>query len=145
MISTASPTLTNPNHSISSLNLSHRFMLYLAYEGERTIRGHYVKRGGLMYGNVSEEGHVEVNFIYEPPHQGMEDNLILMRDIEEKKRVEAITLGLGMRKLHSESELKEWVTAVVKLEINEDGGADVHFKAFQMSDMYVRLFREGWL
>ncbi|KAL0866061.1 hypothetical protein Bca101_045179 [Brassica carinata] len=138
-------------------------MLYLAYEGERTIRGvtptdfisfdrncanasqHYVKRGGLMYGNVSEEGHVEVNFIYEPPHQGMEDNLILMRDIEEKKRVEAITLGLGMRKLHSESELKEWVTAVVKLEINEDGGADVHFKAFQMSDMYVRLFREGWL
>ncbi|WZZ18238.1 hypothetical protein YC2023_111327 [Brassica napus] len=30
---------------------------------------------------------------------------------------------------------------VVKLEINEDGGADVHFKAFQMSDMYVR---EGW-
>ncbi|XP_010520639.1 PREDICTED: NPL4-like protein 1, partial [Tarenaya hassleriana] len=46
--------------------------------------------------------------------------------------------------LHAESELKEWVTAVVKLEVNEDGGADVHFEAFQMSDMCVRLFKEGW-
>ncbi|KAF8080549.1 hypothetical protein N665_0935s0008 [Sinapis alba] len=221
--------MTDPNLPISSLNLSHGSILYLAYEGERTIRGgptvtpagsfgrkmtvddliarqmrvsrqekshcdsvsfdrdcanafqHYVneslafavKRGGFMYGNVSEEGQVEVNFIYEPPQQGMEDNLMLMRDAEEEKRVDAIALGLGMRRvgfifnqtvtqdkkeytlsnvevllaaqLHAESELKEWVTAVVKLEINEDGGgADVHFEAFQMSDMCVRLFREGW-
>lgn len=220
--------MTDPNLSISSLNLSHGSILYLAYEGERTIRGgpavtpagsfgrkmtvddliarqmrvsrqekshcdsvsfdrdcanafqHYVneslafavKRGGFMYGSVSEGGEVEVNFVYEPPQQGMEDNLILMRDAEEEKRVDAIALGLGMRRvgfifsqtvtqdkkeytlsnvevllaaqLHAETELKEWVTAVVKLEINEDGGADVHFEAFQMSDMCVRLFREGW-
>ncbi|CAE6081468.1 unnamed protein product [Arabidopsis arenosa] len=220
--------MADPNLRISSLNLAHGSMLYLAYEGERTIRGgpavtpagsfgrkmtvedliarqmrvgrqekshcdsvsfdrdcanafqHYVneslafavKRGGFMYGNVSEEGQVEVNFIYEPPQQGMEDNLILMRDTEEEKRVDAIALGLGMRKvgfifnqtvtqdkkeytlsnvevllaaqLHAESELKEWVTVVVKLEINEDGAADVHFEAFQMSDMCVRLFKEGW-
>ncbi|CAF1842279.1 hypothetical protein HID58_060417 [Brassica napus] len=220
--------MTDPNLPISSLNLSHGSILYLAYEGERTIRGgpavtpagsfgrkmtvddliarqmrvsrqekshcdsvsfdrdcanafqHYVneslafavKRGGFMYGSVSEGGEVEVNFVYEPPQQGMEDNLILMRDAEEEKRVDAIALGLGMRRvgfifsqtvtqdkkeytlsnvevllaaqLHAETELKEWVTAVVKLEINEDGGADVHFEAFQMSDMCVRLFREGW-
>ncbi|XP_009138679.1 NPL4-like protein 1 [Brassica rapa] len=220
--------MTDPNLPISSLSLSHGSILYLAYEGERTIRGgpavtpagsfgrkmtvddliarqmrvsrqekshcdsvsfdrdcanafqHYVneslafavKRGGFMYGSVSEGGEVEVNFVYEPPQQGMEDNLILMRDAEEEKRVDAIALGLGMRRvgfifsqtvtqdkkeytlsnvevllaaqLHAESELKEWVTAVVKLEINEDGGADVHFEAFQMSDMCVRLFREGW-
>ncbi|CAH8329210.1 unnamed protein product [Eruca vesicaria subsp. sativa] len=220
--------MTDPNLPISSLNLSHGSILYLAYEGERTIRGgpavtpagsfgrkmtvddliarqmrvsrqekshcdsvsfdrdcanafqHYVneslafavKRGGFMYGSVSEGGEVEVNFVYEPPQQGMEDRLILMRDAEEEKRVDAIALGLGMRRvgfifnqtvtqdkkeytlsnvevllaaeLHAESELKEWVTAVVKLEINEDGGADVHFEAFQMSDMCVRLFREGW-
>lgn len=220
--------MTDPNLPISSLNLSHGSILYLAYEGERTIRGgpavtpagsfgrkmtvddliarqmrvsrqekshcdsvsfdrdcanafqHYVneslafavKRGGFMYGSVSEGGEVEVNFVYEPPQQGMEDNLILMRDAEEEKRVDAIALGLGMRRvgfifsqtvtqdkkeytlsnvevllaaqLHAESELKEWVTAVVKLEMNEDGGADVHFEAFQMSDMCVRLFREGW-
>lgn len=221
--------MTDPNLPLSSLSLSHGSILYLAYEGERTIRGgpavtpagsfgrkmtvddliarqmrvsrqekshcdsvsfdrdcanafqHYVndslafavKRGGFMYGSVSEEGQVEVNFVYEPPQQGMEDNLILMRDDEEEKRVDAIALGLGMRRvgfifsqtvtqdkkeytlsnvevllaaqLHAESELKEWVTAVVKLEVNEEeGGADVHFEAFQMSDMCVRLFKEGW-
>ncbi|CAH8368574.1 unnamed protein product [Eruca vesicaria subsp. sativa] len=222
--------MTNPNLPISSLNLSHGSILYLAYEGERTIRGgpavtpagsfgrkmtvddliarqmrvsrqekshcdsvsfdrdcanafqryvneslaFAVKRGGFMYGTVSEEGEVEVDFVYEPPQQGKDDDLILMRDFEEERRVDAIALGLGMRKvgfifnqtvaqgnkeytlsnvevllaarLHAESELKEWVTAVVKLEVNEDGGggADVHFEAFQMSDMCVRLFREGW-
>ncbi|KFK37550.1 hypothetical protein AALP_AA4G271300 [Arabis alpina] len=220
--------LTDPNLRLSSLNLSHGSMIYLAYDGERTIRGgpavtpagsfgrkmtvddliarqmrvsrqekshcdsvsfdrdcanafqHYVneslafavKRGGFMYGTVTEEGQVEVDFIYEPPQQGTEANLILMRDAEEEKRVDAIAMGLGMRKvgfifnqtvmqdkteytlsnaevlqaaeLHAESELQEWVTAVVKLEVNEDGGADVHFEAFQMSDMCIRLFKEGW-
>ncbi|CAA2972617.1 NPL4 2 [Olea europaea subsp. europaea] len=131
-----------------------------------------VKRAGLMYGTVSPEGKVEVDFIYEPPQQGTEENLMLFRDPEEEKLVEAIALGLGMKRvgfiftqtvsqdkkdytmsnaeilqaveLHTESDLKEWVTAVVKLEVNEDGGADVHFEAFQMSDMCVRLFKEGW-
>lgn len=28
-----------------------------------------VKRGGIMYGTVSPEGKVEVDFIYEPPQQ----------------------------------------------------------------------------
>uniref|UniRef100_A0A1J3GMR5 NPL4-like protein 2 n=1 Tax=Noccaea caerulescens TaxID=107243 RepID=A0A1J3GMR5_NOCCA len=220
--------LSDPNLRLSSLNIGHGSMVYLAYEGERTIRGgpavtpagsfgrkmtvddliarqmrvtrqekshcdavsfdrdcanafqHYVneslafavKRGGFMYGTVTEEGQVEVDFIYEPPQQGTEANLILMRDAEEEKRVDAIAMGLGMRRvgfifsqtvmqdktgytlsntevlqaaeLHAESELQEWVTAVVKLEVNEDGGADVHFEAFQMSDMCIRLFKEGW-
>lgn len=46
--------------------------------------------------------------------------------------------------LHAESGLKEWVTALVKLKVNDDGVADVHFEAFQMSDMCVRLFKEDW-
>ncbi|PPD77430.1 hypothetical protein GOBAR_DD25643 [Gossypium barbadense] len=131
-----------------------------------------VKRGGFMYGTVSEEGRVEVDFIYEPPQQGMEDDLILLRDPEEEKLVDAIAAGLGRKRvgfiftqtimqdkkdynfsnkevlqaaeLHAESGLKEWVTVVVKLEANEDGDADVHFEAFQMSDMCVKLFKEGW-
>ncbi|CAL0310043.1 unnamed protein product [Lupinus luteus] len=133
-----------------------------------------VKRGGFMYGTVSDEGEVEVDFIYEPPQQGFEENLVIFRDPEEEKAVEAIALGLGMRKVgfiftqtvsqdkkdytlsnreviqaaefHAESGLKEWVTAVVKLEVNEemDGAADVHFEAFQMSDVCVKLFKEGW-
>ncbi|PIN08189.1 Nuclear pore complex, rNpl4 component (sc Npl4) [Handroanthus impetiginosus] len=219
--------MADPNTRVSSLNIAHGSIIYLAYEGERTVAGpafhpsgsfgkkmtmddliakqmritrqenphcelvsfdrdtanafqHYVneslafavKRGGFMYGTVSEEGKVEVNFIYEPPQQGTEENLILLRDPDEEKLVEAIALGLGMRRvgfifsqtisqdkkdytmsnaeilqaaeLHAEGDLKEWVTAVVKLEVNEDGGADVHFEAFQMSDMCVRLFKEGW-
>ncbi|CAL9237341.1 unnamed protein product [Arabidopsis halleri] len=224
----ASTDLTDPNLPLSSLNLGHGSMLFLAYDGERSIPGappatpagsfgrkmtvddliarqmrvtrqetshcdsvsfdrdcanafqHYVndslafavKRGGFMYGTVTEEGQVEVDFIYEPPQQGTEANLILMRDADEEKRVDAIAMGLGMRKvgfifnqtvlqdkteytlsnaevlqaaeLHAEGELQEWVTAVVKLEVNEDGGADVHFEAFQMSDMCIRLFKEEW-
>ncbi|XP_042516802.1 NPL4-like protein 1 [Macadamia integrifolia] len=225
--------VSNPQTLISSLGISHGSMIYLAYEGERTVAGlsgrtgrtvtpagsfgrkmtmddliakqmrvtrqekphcesvsfdrdaassfqHYVneslafavKRGGFMYGTVSGDGKVEVNFIYEPPQQGTEDNLILMRNPDEENIVEAISLGLGMRKvgfiftqtigqnkkgytmsnseilqaaeLHGQSGLKQWITAVVKLEVNEDGGADIHFEAFQMSDMCVRLFKEGW-
>ncbi|KAA8549220.1 hypothetical protein F0562_000904 [Nyssa sinensis] len=219
--------MSNPQTLISSLGITHGSMIYLAYEGERTVAGpnfhpsgsfgrkmtmddliakqmrvtrqenphcelvsfdrdaanafqHYVneslafavKRGGIMYGTVSPEGKVEVNFIYEPPQQGTEENLILLRDPDEENLVEAIAMGLGMRKvgfiftqtisqnkkdytmsnaeilqaveLHGQSDLKEWVTAVVKLEVNEDGGADVHFEAFQMSDICVRLFKEGW-
>ncbi|XP_043721728.1 NPL4-like protein 1 [Telopea speciosissima] len=219
--------MSNPQTLVSSLGISHGSMIYLAYEGERTVAGpavkpsgsfgrkmtmddliakqmrvgrqenphcesvsfdrdtanafqHYVneslafavKRGGFMYGTVSSDGKVEVDFIYEPPQQGTEENLILLRDPDEENLVEAIALGLGMRKvgfiftqtvgqnkkdytlsnseilqaaeLHGQNDLKEWVTAVVKLEVNEDGGADVHFEAFQMSDMCVRLFKEGW-
>ncbi|XP_019188390.1 PREDICTED: NPL4-like protein 2 [Ipomoea nil] len=219
--------MSNPHAPLSSLNIAHGSIVYLAYDGERTVAGpafhpagsfgrkmtmddliakqmrvsrqedphcelvsfdrdaanafqHYVnetlafavKRGGFMYGTVSPEGKVEVDFIYEPPQQGTEDKLLLLRDPDEEKIVDAIAIGLGMRKvgfiftqsvtqdkkdytmsnsevlqaaeLHGEGELKEWVTAMVKLEVNEDGGADVHFEAFQMSDICIRLFKEGW-
>ncbi|PSS06427.1 NPL4-like protein [Actinidia chinensis var. chinensis] len=219
--------MANPQAPISGIGIGHGSMIYLSYDGERTVAGpnfnpagsfgrkmtmddliakqmrvtrqenphcelvsfdrdaanafqHYVneslafavKRGGIMYGTVSPEGKVEVDFIYEPPQHGTEENLVLLRDPDEERLVEAIALGLGMRKvgfiftqtigqnkkdytlsnaeilqaaeLHAEGDLKEWVTAVVKLEVNEEGGADVHFEAFQMSDMCIRLFKEGW-
>ncbi|CAH9133956.1 unnamed protein product [Cuscuta epithymum] len=219
--------LSNPLAPISSVNIGHGSIIYLSYEGERTVAGpafnpagsfgkkmtmddliakqmrvsrqeephcelvsfdrdaanafqHYVnetlafavKRGGFMYGTVSPEGKVEVNFIYEPPQQGTEDRLLLLRDPLEEKLVDAIAKGLGMSRvgfiftqtvtqdkkdytmsnaeilqaaeLHGESDLKEWVTAMVKLEVSEDGGADVHFEAFQISDVCIRLFKEGW-
>lgn len=219
--------LSDLSARLSSFNIAHGSIVYLAYEGERTVAGpafhragsfgkkmtvddliakqmritrqekahcehvsfdhdaahvfqqyvneslaFAVKRGGFMYGTVLEEGKVEVDFIYEPPQHGTEENLTLLRDPDEEKLVEAIALGLGMRRvgfiftqtisqdkkdytmsssevlqameLHTEGGLKEWVTAVVKLEVNEDGGGDVHFEAFQMSDMCIRLFKEGW-
>ncbi|KAG6554767.1 hypothetical protein Mapa_003786 [Marchantia paleacea] len=131
-----------------------------------------VKRGGFMYGTVGEEGEVKVEFIYEPPQHGSEESLLLLRDPEEEKNVEAIATGLGMRRvgfiftqtvsqnkrdytlssveikqaaeLHAESGFEGWATAIVKLEVNEEGGADVHFEAFQLSDQCVKLYKEGW-
>ncbi|XP_044504038.1 NPL4-like protein 1 [Mangifera indica] len=219
--------MSNPDTPLSSLNISHGSIIFLSYEGERSIKGptfhpagsfgrkmtmddliakqmrvtrqenphcesvsfdrdcadafqHYVneslafavKRGGFMYGTVSEDKKVEVNFIYEPPQQGTEEVLYMLRDPEEEKLVDGIAAGLGMKKVgfiftqtimqnkkdytlsnrdvlqaveyHAESDMEEWVTAVVKLEVNEDGTAAIHFEAFQMSDMCVRLFKEGW-
>lgn len=220
----------DPSATISSLGLSHGSIIFLSYDGQRSVVGpapsispagsfgrnkmtiddliarqmrvsrqesphcdsvsfdrgaadafqRYVgdalafaiKRGGFMYGSVGADGRVLVDFIYEPPQQGTEDALILLRDPDEEALVEAVALGLGMRRvgfiftqtvgqnkadytmsaaevlqaaeMHATSGIKEWVTAIVKLEVNEDGGADVHFEAFQMSDMCVRLFKEGW-
>ena len=219
--------MEDPNMPLSSLGIGQGYVVYLSYEGERSIVGprvnvnpagsfgkkmtmtdliarqvrierqdkphcgsvsfdrdaanafqQYVnenlafaiKRGGFKYGTVSEGGDVAVNFIYEPPQQGTEDNLLLFRDPDEEKQMEAIAIGLGMRRvgfiftqtitqgkkdytlsnteirqaveLHAENELKEWVTALVKLEVNEEGGADVHFEAFQLSDQCVKLFKE---
>ncbi|KAL0341212.1 UNVERIFIED_CONTAM: NPL4-like protein 1 [Sesamum radiatum] len=161
--------MSDPSARLSSLNVAHGSVVYLAYEGQRTVAGPAFHRAGSF---VSEEGKVEVDFIYEPPQRGTEENLMLLRDPDEEKLVEATALGLGMRRvgfiftqtihqnkkdytmsnaevlqaveLHAEGNLKEWVTAVVKLEVNEDGGADVHFEAFQLSDMCIRLFKEGW-
>ncbi|KAH9329115.1 hypothetical protein KI387_001223, partial [Taxus chinensis] len=131
-----------------------------------------IKRGGFMYGRVSEEGEVSVDFIYEPPQQGTENNLFLLRDPDEEKLVEGIATGLGMRRVgfifnqtithgnrdytlsnleiqqaaevHAESGLKEWATALVKLEVNENGEQDVHFESFQLSDQCVKLYKDGW-
>lgn len=135
-----------------------------------------VKRGGFLYGEVSSDSSVSVQFIYEPPQQGTEDALALLRDLEEERLVDAIAAGMGMRRigflftqavgrrksetgeytlsgrevaqavaLQAEGGPEEWVTGVVKLEVDEDGGADVHFEAFQMSDMCLKLFRDGLL
>ncbi|KAJ0977685.1 hypothetical protein J5N97_013159 [Dioscorea zingiberensis] len=146
---------------------AHAFQLYV----NETL-AFAVKRGGFMYGRVGEGGVVFVDFIYEPPQQGTEDALLLLRDPDEEALVEAIAAGLGMRRvgfvftqsvgrmgkgeytlsarevlqaaeLHAEGGIEEWVTALVKLEVNEDGAADVHFEAFQMSDNCVKLFKDG--
>ncbi|CAL9200245.1 unnamed protein product [Musa hybrid cultivar] len=117
---------------------------------------------------------VVVDFVYEPPQQGSEDAATLFRDPDEEALVEAIAAGLGMRRvgfifsqavgrkagtaeytmsgrevlqaaeMQAEGGIPEWVTAIVKLKVGEDGAADVHFEAFQMSDTCIRLFKEGW-
>ncbi|XP_072954682.1 NPL4-like protein [Typha angustifolia] len=144
---------------------AHAFQLYVS-----DSLAFAVKRGGFLYGKVSSDGVVAVDFIYEPPQSGTEDALALHRDPEEERLVEAIAAGMGMRRvgfvftqavgrkgsetgeytmsgrevlqaaeLQAEGNIKEWVTAVVKL----DTAGDVHFEAFQMSDVCVRLAKEG--
>lgn len=125
-----------------------------------------------MYGTANDDNDVSVDFIYEPRQQGSEESLLLLRDPEEERQVDAIAIGLGMRRvgfiftqtvsqnkrdytlsnieirqaaeLHAESGFDGWVTAVVKLEVNDEGSADVHFEAFQLSDQCVKLWKTGW-
>ena len=136
-----------------------------------------VKRAGFLYGRVdAETKEVFVDFIYEPPQQGAEDVVHLMRDPDEEARVYAIAEGLGMRRvglvftqavgrkasetgeytmsnrevvqaaqLQAEGGIPEWITAIVKLEVGDDGTGDVHFEAFQMSEICVKLFKDGVL
>jgi nuclear protein localization protein 4 homolog len=136
-----------------------------------------VKRAGFLYGRIdAETKEVLVDFIYEPPQQGFEDVVHLMRDPDEEARVDTIAEGLGMRRvglvftqavgrrasktgeytmsnrevvqaaqLQAEGGTPEWVTAIVKLEVGDDGTGDVHFEAFQMSEICVKLFKDGVL
>uniref|UniRef100_A0A804MMU4 NPL4-like protein 1 n=1 Tax=Zea mays TaxID=4577 RepID=A0A804MMU4_MAIZE len=47
--------------------------------------------------------------------------------------------------LQAEGGIPKWVTAIVKLEVGDDGTGDVHFEAFQMSEICVKLFKDGVL
>jgi len=104
-------------------------------------------------------------------HSKAEDRLLLMKDMEEEKHTNISAAALGLRKgfiftqtvrqskrdytlssieirqaaqLHVESRFECWATAIVKLEGNDEGGTDVHFEAFQLSDQCVKLYKEGW-
>ncbi|CAI7854242.1 unnamed protein product [Closterium sp. NIES-53] len=56
-----------------------------------------IKRGGFLFGEVREDGHVLVDFIYEPPQHGTEHTLQVFHNEAEEKAVAAIAAGLGMR------------------------------------------------
>ncbi|WOL12284.1 NPL4-like protein isoform X1 [Canna indica] len=149
---------------------AHAFQLYAA----DTLAFAVKRAGFLYGRVDEVEHSVAVDFIYEPPQQGSEDASVLFRNPDEEALVEAIAASLGMRRvgfiftqavgrkagtaeytmsgrevlqaveMQAEGGIPEWVTAIVKLEVAEDGAADVHFEAFQMSDMCVRLFKEDW-
>ena len=55
-----------------------------------------MKRDGIMYGNMDRKNYVSVEFICEPPQQGVE----IWQAAE----------------LHAENEFNSWLTTVVKLE-----------------------------
>ena len=83
-----------------------------------------MKRDGIMYGNMDRKNDVSVEFICELPQQGAE--------------------VWQAAELHAKNDFNAWVMAVVKLEKDTDGGTDVHFEAFQLSDQCIELWKDGW-
>ncbi|KAG6535007.1 NPL4-like protein [Zingiber officinale] len=162
----------SPHCSTASFDrdAANAFQLYAA----DTLAFSVKRAGFLYGRVDEEDHSVAVDFIYEPPQQGSEDVAALFRNPDEETLVEVIAASLGMRRvgfiftqavgrkagtaeytmsgrevlqaveMQAEGGISEWVTAVVKLEVAEDGASDVHFEAFQMSDMCVRLFKEEW-
>ncbi|CAI5484928.1 unnamed protein product [Closterium sp. Yama58-4] len=161
-----------------------------------------IKRGGFLFGEVREDGHVLVDFIYEPPQHGTEHTLQIFPNEEDQQAQEhSLTLsasdlllsarlhcataressgekaagegeesaggtgnagaqaggrgngdgaagGEGEKKGGEEvgEPFKYFAVVLVKLLVDEegDGGGDVHFEAFQLSDQCLKLYREGW-
>ncbi|KXZ49382.1 hypothetical protein GPECTOR_21g608 [Gonium pectorale] len=135
-----------------------------------------IKRGGLLYGEVEEDGTVKVDFIYEPPQEGTVDKLSMQRHTPEEAQVDLLAQLLGYRKvgfifcqsvkaqkaaaegdyiintdeLISMAAMQDEIgehcaTALVTLVEEPETGPQVHFEAFQCSDLAVRLVREGWV
>ncbi|KAL4856070.1 NPL4-like protein 1 [Chlorella vulgaris] len=128
-----------------------------------------IKRGGILYGTVDDEGQVQVHAIYEPPQQGSADSLSLERGTEEEALADFIAARLGWRKvgwiiaqstkerefIMSSEEICQMaavqdemgehaVTAVVATWPGEDGQPEVHYEVFQVSDQCVQLWKQGW-
>ncbi|KAK8962375.1 NPL4-like protein [Platanthera guangdongensis] len=45
--------------------------------------------------------------------------------------------------LQVEGLIQEWMTVMMKLDVNKDGAANVHFQAFKMSYICIKLVKEG--
>ncbi|CAK0786439.1 hypothetical protein CVIRNUC_009652 [Coccomyxa viridis] len=127
-----------------------------------------IKRGGVLYGNVDEEGRAVVEVIYEPEQEGTADSLQLVRGTKEEQLADFIAEQMGLSKIgwiftqstkerdfimsseeicqiaEMQAELGDKaVTGVVSMAVSDDG-SETHFEAFQVSDQAVRLWQEGW-
>lgn len=67
-----------------------------------------IKRGGILYGTIGEEGTVSVEAIWEPPQQGAVETLVMERDTDkdssnnnnsEEHYADYIAQGLGLKKV----------------------------------------------
>lgn len=128
-----------------------------------------IKRGGILYGTVDEEGGVFVNAVYEPQQTGTPDRLSLERGTLQEQHADLIAGGLGWQKvgwiftqstkerdfIMSGEEVCQMaavqdemgphaVTALVAMFPGEDDQPEVHFEVFQVSDQCVKLWKEGW-
>lgn len=68
------------------------------YNMEKNL-AYSVQRLGVLYGKKTEEGWLQIDFIYEPPQENSADTILLLRDQKEEKLVETIAESFGLTKL----------------------------------------------
>lgn len=130
--------------------------------------GFSIKRAGIIYGTVDEEGNVMADVIYEPPQQGSAESVVIERGTEEEQKAEELAGYLGLKKvgwIFSRStaerdfimsteevcqmadfmnEIGDFAVTVVVALADSDEGQYVHFEAFQCSQQAAKLQKEGW-
>uniref|UniRef100_A0A383VRV9 MPN domain-containing protein n=1 Tax=Tetradesmus obliquus TaxID=3088 RepID=A0A383VRV9_TETOB len=57
-----------------------------------------IKRGGICYGTVGEDNIVRVEFVFEPPQQGSQDELLLERGTPQEAQADFLAGVLGLQK-----------------------------------------------
>eukprot|EP00879_Flechtneria_rotunda_P015340 GHRR01016036.1.p1 GENE.GHRR01016036.1~~GHRR01016036.1.p1 ORF type:complete len:378 (+),score=128.22 GHRR01016036.1:953-2086(+) len=127
-----------------------------------------IKRGGILYGTVGDDNLIRVEFVYEPPQQGGQDELVLERHTPQEAQCDFLAGILGLQKvgwvfnqsnkerdyIMSSSEIQAMaamqdefgpksVAVLVTWDVNDHGG-NVHFEAFQCSEQAVQLAKDGW-
>lgn len=127
-----------------------------------------IKRGGICYGTVGEDNIVRVEFVFEPPQQGSQDELLLERGTPQEAQADFLAGVLGLQKVGwvfcQANKERDWivssgelqamaamqdemgpksVTVLVTWDANDHGG-NVHFEAFQCSEQAVQLYKDGW-
>lgn len=128
-----------------------------------------IKRGGILYGSVGEDGLVRVEFVYEPPQQGSASDLVLERGTQQEQTVDFLAGVLGLSKVgwvfsqatrdRPEGE-DDYIMSSSEIQaiasIQDEMGPKavtvlvtwveqhVHFEAFQCSEQAVTLAKEGW-
>lgn len=130
-----------------------------------------IKRGGILYGSVDEDGGVSVEAIWEPPQQGSAATLELDLACKEAEIADYVAKSLGLEQvgwifnqvvgdrdfIFDYSEIEEMasiqskmgrhaVTGLVAIMPGETEGdpPEVHFEAFQVSEQCENLWEAGW-
>mmetsp|Transcript_72760 Transcript_72760/g.109739 ORF Transcript_72760/g.109739 Transcript_72760/m.109739 type:complete len:410 (-) Transcript_72760:48-1277(-) len=68
------------------------------YNMEKNL-GYSVQRLGILYGQKKEDGWLQIDFIYEPPQENSDTDILLLDNQNEQKFVDTIANSFGLTKL----------------------------------------------
>eukprot|EP00951_Prasinocladus_malaysianus_P032097 scaffold310827_cov28-Prasinocladus_malaysianus.AAC.1 len=119
-----------------------------------------IKRAGLMFGTVGEDGSVNVDAVYEPPQQGSADSVLMERGTDEEQRAQEVAKSLGcasdrMGTLKNSAPEEEVAASGAVLNSVQVGagrldlfsqhqGAGFHNVGRRDLQQAVQLWKEGW-